>query len=55
MKIMVGGTAITTEFAEHVGADRYDPMAPGAVELAKRLAEKQVERKGYVEGIHTQF
>jgi len=37
VKIMVGGGAITQEFAESIGADGYDPTAPGAVELAKRL------------------
>jgi len=34
---MVGGGAITAEFAESIGADGYDPTAPGAVELARRL------------------
>jgi corrinoid protein of di/trimethylamine methyltransferase len=37
VKIMVGGGAITQEFAEGIGADGYDPTAPGAIELAKRL------------------
>ena len=37
VKIMVGGGAITQEFANKIGADGYDPTAPGAVELAKRL------------------
>ena len=37
VKIMVGGGAITQEFANEIGADGYDPTAPGAVELAKRL------------------
>jgi len=37
VKIMVGGGAITADFAETIGADGYDPTAPGAVELAKKL------------------
>jgi corrinoid protein of di/trimethylamine methyltransferase len=37
VKIMVGGGAITEEFAKDVGADGYDPTAPGAVKLARRL------------------
>jgi len=40
VKVMVGGAAVTEEFAETIGADGYDPTAPGAVELAKRLVEK---------------
>ncbi len=38
VKIMVGGGAITQEFADRIGADGYDPTAPGAVQLARRLA-----------------
>jgi len=37
VKVMVGGGAITAEFAKSIGADGYDPTAPGAVELARRL------------------
>ena len=37
VKIMIGGAAVTEEFAETIGADGYDPTAPGAVELAKKL------------------
>ena len=37
VKIMVGGGAITQEFADGIGADGYDPTAPGAVKLARRL------------------
>ncbi len=37
VKVMVGGGAITADFAESIGADGYDPTAPGAVELARRL------------------
>ena len=40
VKVMVGGAAVTEEFAETIGADGYDPTAPGAVELAKKLVEK---------------
>jgi len=41
VKIMVGGGAITQEFADSIGADGYDPTAPGAVELARRLVGTQ--------------
>lgn len=37
VKVMVGGAAVTDEFAESIGADGYDPTAPGAAELARRL------------------
>jgi len=37
VKVMVGGGAINADFAKAVGADGYDPTAPGAVELARRL------------------
>jgi corrinoid protein of di/trimethylamine methyltransferase len=37
IKIMVGGGAITEDFAKSIGADGYDPTAPGAVTLAKKL------------------
>jgi corrinoid protein of di/trimethylamine methyltransferase len=40
IKVMVGGGAITQEFADEIGADGYDPTAPGAVTLAKRLLAK---------------
>jgi len=40
VKIMVGGGAITQEFADSIGADGYDPTAPGAVKLARRLLGK---------------
>jgi len=41
VKVMVGGAAVTDEFAEEIGADGFDPTAPGAVELAKNLLGKQ--------------
>ncbi len=37
VKIMVGGAAVNTQFAEQIGADGYDPTAVGAVKLARRL------------------
>ena len=37
VKVMVGGGAITEEYAERIGADGFDPTAPGAVKLAKKL------------------
>ncbi len=37
VRVMVGGGAITADFAQSIGADGYDPTAPGAVELARRL------------------
>jgi len=40
VKVMVGGGAITQEFADEIGADGYDPTAPGAVTLARRLLGK---------------
>lgn len=40
VKIMVGGGAITQEFADSIGADGYDPTAPGAAKLARRLLGK---------------
>ena len=43
VKIMVGGGAITANFAQQIGADGYDPTAPGAAGLAKKLI---AERKG---------
>ncbi len=40
IKIMVGGGAITQEFADEIGADGYESTAPKAVNLAKRLLGK---------------
>jgi len=40
VKIMVGGGAISEGFAETIGADGYDPTAPGAVTLARRFVGK---------------
>ena len=40
VKVMVGGAAVTEEFARDIGADGYDPTAPGAVHLAEKLLGK---------------
>ena len=40
VKIMVGGGAITQEFADIIGADGYSSTAPGAAKLARRLIRK---------------
>ena len=40
VKVMVGGAAVTEEFARRIGADGYDPTAPGAVHLAEKLLGK---------------
>ena len=45
VKIMVGGGAITYKFAENIGADGYDPTAPGAITLAKKLLGTKSRRK----------
>lgn len=37
VKVMVGGGAITQEFADEIGADGYDATAPGSVELSRKL------------------
>jgi len=40
IKIMIGGGPVTEEFSDSIGADGYDPTAPGAVSLALRLLNK---------------
>jgi methanogenic corrinoid protein MtbC1 len=40
VKVIVGGGALTSGFAEDIGADGYEPTAPGAVKLATRLLGK---------------
>ncbi|TET17583.1 MAG: hypothetical protein E3J75_02150 [Dehalococcoidia bacterium] len=40
VKIMVGGGGITQKFADEIGADGYDPTAPGAAKLARTLVGK---------------
>jgi methanogenic corrinoid protein MtbC1 len=37
VKVMVGGGALTPEFAEQIGADGYRATAPEAVSLATEL------------------
>jgi methanogenic corrinoid protein MtbC1 len=37
VKVIVGGGGTTAEFAQSIGADGYDPTAPGAVTLCRRL------------------
>ena len=37
VKVMVGGGAISHEFADKIGADGFAPSAPGAAELARQL------------------
>lgn len=45
IKVMVGGGAITQQFANRTGADGYAATAAGAVEVAKRLVSgRGVER-----------
>lgn len=38
VKVMVGGGAITEDFATSIGADGYAPSAVGAVDLARQFA-----------------
>ena len=54
VKIMVGGGAITYKFAENIGADGYDPTAPGAVTFAKRLLGIK-SRRGSVKRVQSQY
>jgi len=37
VSVMVGGGAITADFADRIGADGYEPSAVGAVALARRF------------------
>lgn len=37
IRVMVGGGGVTQDFADQIGADGYDPTAPGAVKLAREL------------------
>ena len=39
VKVIVGGGAITQEFAEEIGADGFEPTAPRAIDLARRLVK----------------
>ncbi|MBN2324449.1 MAG: corrinoid protein [Spirochaetes bacterium] len=40
IKVIVGGGAITDDFAQKIGADGYEPTAVEAVKLAKRLLKE---------------
>jgi len=40
VKVVVGGGAITADFAKEIGADGYEPTAPRAVKLFKELITK---------------
>lgn len=40
VKVIVGGGALTQDFADSIGADGYDPTAPGAPKLCRRLLGK---------------
>ena len=40
VKVMVGGGAVTAAFAQAMGADGYQPTAPGAVKLAHQWMDK---------------
>jgi len=40
VKIMVGGSPVTEEFASEIGADGYAPNAGAAIDLAKSLAPR---------------
>jgi methanogenic corrinoid protein MtbC1 len=37
IKVMVGGGAVTEDFARSIGADGYESTAPGAAKLARKL------------------
>lgn len=41
-KFMVGGAAVTQQFADEIGADGYAEDANGAVKLAKKLVEELI-------------
>jgi corrinoid protein of di/trimethylamine methyltransferase len=40
VKVIIGGGAINADFARSIGADGYDPTAPGAVGLSRSLLGK---------------
>jgi corrinoid protein of di/trimethylamine methyltransferase len=40
VQVIVGGGAISDEFAASIGADGYDPTAPGGVTLCRKLLGK---------------
>ena len=40
VKVIVGGGAISDDFSDSIGADGYDPTAPGGVTLCRKLLGK---------------
>jgi methanogenic corrinoid protein MtbC1 len=44
LKVIVGGGAISEHFARSIGADGYDPTAPGGVRVARDLLAKSMVR-----------
>lgn len=46
VKVMVGGGGITEAFAKSIGADGYDPTAPGAVNLARSFIDSRGDNSG---------
>jgi corrinoid protein of di/trimethylamine methyltransferase len=40
VKVIVGGGAINDDFSDSIGADGYDPTAPGGVKLCRELLGK---------------
>lgn len=40
VKVIVGGGAISDDFSDSIGADGYDPTAPGGVTLCRKLLSK---------------
>ena len=38
VRVMVGGGALTADYAQSIGADGYSPSATGAVDVARELA-----------------
>jgi 5-methyltetrahydrofolate--homocysteine methyltransferase len=40
VQVIVGGGAINDDFADSIGADGYDPTAPGGVALCRKLLGK---------------
>jgi 5-methyltetrahydrofolate--homocysteine methyltransferase len=41
VKVMVGGSPVTQDFADRIGADGYAPNAAAAAELARKLVAEQ--------------
>ena len=44
VKIIIGGTSVTQNFADDIGADGYAPDAYGAVDLARLKEVEEVEK-----------